>query len=99
MLAFFQSEGKTPLRREILIILHKEYFKIDAPSLRIRGLMPSGPMTLDISRILDKSRMSDSVILILFRTFSDSDKIFGFIKTGQMLASNHPTQFVQQNNY
>jgi hypothetical protein len=93
MLAFFQSEGKTPLRREILIILHKGYFKIDAPSLRIRGLIPSGPMTLDISRILDKSRMSDSVILILFRTFSTQ------IKYLEDQRSNHPTQFVQQNNY
>ena len=93
MLAFFQSEGKTPLRREILIILHKGYFKIDAPSLRIRGLIPSGPMTLDISRILDKSRMSDSVILRLFRTFSTQ------IKYLEDQRSNHPTQFVQQNNY
>jgi hypothetical protein len=93
MLAFFQSEGKTPLRREILIILHKGYFKIDAPSLRIRGLIPSGPMTLDISRILDKSRMSDSVILILIRTFSTQ------IKYLEDQRSNHPTQFVQQNNY
>ena len=93
MLAFFQSEGQTPLRREILIILHKGYFKIDAPSLRIRGLIPSGPMTLDISRILDKSRMSDSVILILFRTFSTQ------IKYLEDQRSNHPTQFVQQNNY
>jgi hypothetical protein len=52
----------------MLNILHKGYFKID---LRIQGLIPSGPIALDIST------MSDSVILILFNTYSDSDKIFG----------------------
>jgi hypothetical protein len=70
-------EGKTPLRREILNILHKGYFKIDAPSLTIWGLIPSGPIALDISRTLSKSTTADSVILILFSTYSDSDKIFG----------------------
>jgi hypothetical protein len=60
----------------MLNILHKGYFEIDAPSLRIRRLIPSGPIALDISRILSKSTTSDSVILILFCTYSDSDKIF-----------------------
>jgi hypothetical protein len=40
-------------------------------------IRPSGPIALDISRILSKSTTSDSVILILFNTYSDSDKIFG----------------------
>jgi hypothetical protein len=61
----------------MLNILHKGYFKIDAPSLRIQGLIPSGLIALDISRILSKSTTSDSVILILFNTHSDSDKLFG----------------------
>jgi hypothetical protein len=61
----------------MLNILYKWYLKIDALSLRILGLIPSGPIALDTSRILSKSTTSDSVILILFNTYSDSDKIFG----------------------
>jgi hypothetical protein len=49
----------------MLNILQKGYLKIDALSLRIRGLIPSGPIALDISRILSKSTTSDSLILIL----------------------------------
>jgi hypothetical protein len=61
----------------MLNILYKWYLKFDALSLRILGLIPSGPIALDTSRILSKSTTSDSVIFLLFNTYSDSDKIFG----------------------
>jgi hypothetical protein len=39
---------------EMLNSLYKWYLKIDALSLRILGLIPSGPIALDASRILSK---------------------------------------------